>query len=207
MRTRRQAPLVATLTLAILVFADAPARSQALLAGRAQNAKGTLVVVRSDGVETRLQGRGTLQIFEGDILRVDGQGALIETGEAIQVALNGSAIVKILSRWEKGKGVTRILRLQRGEVWARSDDAQPVEVETPVGVLATREAEVSVRLVSDNEAVATVVRGTADLATPLASCRLTAGTVSSAYRGRACTQPTVADTRAVTNWSQPLLVP
>jgi len=206
MRSRPPAPLLAVLTLALLVFPHSAARSQTALAGKAQNAKGVLVVVRSDGVETRLQGRGTLQVFEGDVLRVDGQGALLETEEGIQVALNGSAVVKILSRWEKGKGVTRILRVQRGEVWARSNE-RFIEVETPVGVLAARAAEVSVRLVSDNEAVATVVRGTADFSTPLVSCRLTAGTVSSASRGRTCTQPTVADVRSVTGWSHPLLVP
>ncbi len=197
----------AALLLALLVFPAIPAWSQSVLAGTAQNARGVLVVVRSDGVESRLQGRGSLQIFDGDVLRVDGQGAFIET-EGVQIALNGNAVVKVLSRWEKGKGVTRILRLQHGEVWARSSDGQrPVEVETPVAVLAARSAEVSVRLVSDNEATATVVRGTAEFATPRASCRLTAGTVSSAFRGRTCTQPTVADVRPVTDWSHPLLNP
>jgi hypothetical protein len=180
--------------------------AQTLAAGTAKNANGMLVVVRGDGVETRLRGRGALQVFEGDVLRTDGQGALIETDEGAQVVLNGNAVVKILSRWEKGKGVTRILRLQRGEVWARSNDAQrTVEIETPVGVLVARAAEVSVRLVSDNEAIATVVKGTADFSTPLSSCVLSAGTVSSAYRGKMCTQPKVADVRSVTSWSYPLL--
>jgi hypothetical protein len=180
--------------------------AQTLAAGTAKNANGMLVVVRGDGVETRLRGRGALQVFEGDVLRTDGQGALIETDEGAQVVLNGNAVVKILSRWEKGKGVTRILRVQRGEVWARSNDAQrTVEVETPVGVLVARAAEVSVRLVSDNEAIATVVKGTADFSTPLSSCVLSAGTVSSAYRGKMCTQPKVADVRSVTSWSYPLL--
>jgi hypothetical protein len=193
-------------TLAVLAV-PAAVWCQSILAGTAQNARGVLVVVRADGVESRLQGRGSLQIFDGDVMRVDGQGAFIET-EGIQIALNGNAAVKVLSRWEKGKGVTRILRLQRGEVWARSNDNQhPVEVETPVAVLAARSAEVSVRLGSDNDAVATVVRGTGEFSTPRSTCRLTAGTVSSVSRGRTCTQPTVADVRPVTDWSHPLLVP
>ena len=88
--------------------------------------------------------------------------------EGIQVALNGNTVVKILSRWEKGQGVTRILRVQQGEVWVRSNDAQrAVEVETPVGVLAARAAEMSVRLVSPDEAAATVVKGTAEFSTPM----------------------------------------
>ena len=98
--------------------------------------------------------------------------------------------------------------MQRGEVWARSNDAQrAVELETPVGVLAARAAEVSIRLISDDEAVATVVKGTADFSTPLSSCRLRSGTVSSASRGKACTSPTAVDVRSVVGWSQPLLVP
>jgi FecR protein len=197
---------LAALLLGLLAVHVTAGWAQTLAAGTAKNANGMLVVVRGDGVETRLRGRGALQVFEGDVLRTDGQGALIETDEGAQVVLNGNAVVKILSRWEKGKGVTRILRVQRGEVWARSNDAQrTVEVETPVGVLMARAAEVSVRLVSDNEAIATVVKGTADFSTPLSSCVLSAGTVSSAYRGKMCTQPKVADVRSVTSWSYPLL--
>lgn len=195
------------LLLALLAVRESPGPAQTLAAGTARNATGILVVVRTDGVETRLRGRGALPIFEGDVLRVDGQAALIETEEAVQVVLNGNAVVKVLSRWEKGKGVTRILRVQRGEVWARSDDnGRGIEIETPVGVLVARAAEVSVRLVSEHEALATVVKGTADLSTPLSSCVLGAGTVSSAYRGRMCTQPRVADVRPVTSWSHPLLI-
>jgi FecR protein len=197
---------LAALLLGLLAVHVTAGWAQTLAAGTAKNANGILVVVRGDGVETRLRGRGALQVFEGDVLRTDGQGALIETDEGAQVVLNGNAVVKILSRWEKGKGVTRILRLQRGEVWARSNDAQrTVEIETPVGVLVARAAEVSVRLVSDNEAIATVVKGTADFSTPLSSCVLSAGTVSSASRGKMCTQPKVADIRSVTSWSYPLL--
>jgi hypothetical protein len=197
---------LAALLLGLLAVHVTPGWTQTLAAGTAKNASGMLVVVRGDGVETRLRGRGALQVFEGDVLRTDGQGALIETDEGAQVVLNGNAVVKILSRWEKGKGVTRILRVLRGEVWVRSNDGQrTVEVETPVGVLVARAAEVSVRLVSDHEAIATVVKGTADFSTPLSSCVLSAGTVSSASRGKTCTQPKVADVRSVTSWSYPLL--
>jgi hypothetical protein len=201
-RRRRSAALV----LGFLAVHVTLGWAQTLAAATAKNANGMLVVVRHDGVETRLRGRGAVQVFEGDVLRTDGQGALIETDEGTQVVLNGNAIVKVLSRWEKGKGLTRILRVQRGEVWARNDDGQrAVELETPVGVLVARSAEVSVRLVSDNEAIATVVKGTADFSTPLSSCVLSAGTVSSASRGKTCTQPKVADVRSVTSWSHPLL--
>lgn len=199
--------LLAALTVALLPPAS-PGLAQSLPAGTAHSANGVLVVVRTDGIETRLQGRRAVRVFEGDVLRIDGKGeAVVETEEGIQVALTGQALVKILARWEKGTGVTRILRLQRGEVWVRNKDAQRgVEIETPVGILSARAAEVSVRLVSDGEAVATAVRETADFTTPVASCQLRAGTVSHAYRGKACTPPRAVDVQPIISWSHPLLV-
>jgi len=196
---------LAALSLGLLAVPVTLGWAQTLAAATAKNANGMLVVVRHDGVETRLRGRGAVLVFEGDILKTDGQGAMIETDEGAQVVLNSNAIVKVLSRWEKGKGLTRILRVQRGEVWARSNDNRSFEIETPMGVLVAKSAEVSIRLVSDNEAVATVVKGTADFATPLSACVLSAGTVSSASRGKMCTQPRLVDVRSVTSWSYPLL--
>lgn len=194
------------IVLALLLLPASAGLAQSVPAATAKNAVGVLVVVRTDGVETRLRGRGAVRVFEGDVLRLDGTGkALIETAEGIQVALNGDSVVQILSRWEKEQGVTRILRVQRGEVWARSDGRHPVEIETPVGVLAARAAEVNVRLMSDNEAVATVVTGTGEFATPFAACALRAGTVSFGYRSKACTPPTTTDVRTVIGWSRPLL--
>ncbi len=195
------------LALALVVSSESPAPAQSYQAGLAKNASGLLVAVRTDGTESRLRGRGALQLFEGDTVRVDGDGqALIETDEGIQVVLNGNAAVKLLSRWEKGKGTTRILRLQKGEILARSRYLQqPVEIETPVAVVAARAAEVSVRLVSDTEALAIAVEGTAELSTPQASCQLRPGTVSFGYRGRPCTIPAPADVRSITSWSRPLL--
>jgi hypothetical protein len=68
--------------------------TQSVPAGTAKNAVGALVVVRTDGVKTRLRGRAALRIFEGDVLRMDGKGkALIETDGGIQVALNGNETV------------------------------------------------------------------------------------------------------------------
>lgn len=204
MKTRGGISLVA---LALLVFAASPGSAQSVLAGVAKNANGVLIVVKTDGVETRLRGRGNLRVFDGDVLRVDGKGqALVEMDDGVQVALNGDAVVRILSRWEKDQGVTRILRLHRGEVWARTNDARrAIEIETPVGVLAARAAEVSVRLASDDEAVATVVKGAADFSTPFATCRLRAGTMSHAIRGKACTSPSATDVRPVVSWSHALL--
>jgi FecR protein len=198
---------LAAIALALLAIPMSAGFAQSVPAGIAKNAVGVLVVVRTDGVETRLRGRGALRVFEGDILRMDGNGkALIETAEGIQLAVNGDSVVQVLSRWEKEQGVTRVVRIQRGEVWARISDARRgLEVETPVGVLAARAAEVNVRLVSDNEAVATVVTGVGEFSTPFATCQLRAGTMSFGHRSQACTPPTATDVRTVIGWSRPLL--
>ena len=197
---------VSVLAFSLLVLPVSSGFAQSVPAGTAKNAVGVLVVVRTDGVETRLRGRGALRVFEGDVLRMDGKGkALIETDEGIQVALNGDSVVQILSRWEKARGVTRVLRVQRGEVWARIDERRALEIETPVGVLAARVAEVNVRLVSDNETVATVVTGTGEFSTPFATCELRAGTTSFGHRSKACTPPAATDVATVVGWSRPLL--
>jgi hypothetical protein len=81
---------VSVLAFSLLVLPVSSGFAQSVPAGTAKNAVGVLVVVRTDGVETRLRGRGALRVFEGDVLRMDGKGkALIETDEGIQVALNG----------------------------------------------------------------------------------------------------------------------
>jgi len=198
---------VAVLAFSLLVLPVSAGFAQSVPAATAKNAVGVLVVVRTDGVETRLRGRGALRIFEGDVLRMDGKGkALIETDEGIQVALNGDSVVQILSRWEKARGVTRVLRVQRGEIWARGgDERRALEIETPVGVLAARVAEVNVRLVSDNETVATVVTGTGEFSTPFATCELRAGTTSFGHRSKACTPPAATDVATVVGWNGPLL--
>ncbi len=198
---------VSVLAFSLLVLPVSSGFAQSVPSGTANNAVGVLVVVRTDGVETRLRGRGALRVFEGDVLRMDGKGkALIETDEGIQVALNGDSVVQILSRWEKARGVTRVLRVQRGEVWARiGDERRALEIETPVGVLAARVTEVNVRLVSDNETVATVVTGTGEFSTPFATCELRAGTTSLGHRSKACTPPAATDVATVVGWSRPLL--
>ena len=69
MTTRRTGVSVLAFSLAVLSVSAGFAQS--VPAGTAKNAVGVLVVVRTDGVETRLQGRRALRMFEGDVLRMD----------------------------------------------------------------------------------------------------------------------------------------
>jgi len=81
------------------VWRAVPVFAETAQVGTAQNAIGTLVVVRPDGIEDRLQGKGSLQLFEGDILRTEAASqGFIEFRNSIQVALNENTTFTILSR-------------------------------------------------------------------------------------------------------------
>ena len=99
-----RAYLILVVLVAVLAVFGGEGTSQTVLAGSAKNATGVLLVVRSDGVENRIQGRGTFQLFEQDTLSTEESQALIETVEGVQVALNSGTVLKLLSRWRKGQG-------------------------------------------------------------------------------------------------------
>lgn len=180
-----------------------PAAAQGVPVGTAQNAVGTLVVVRTDGIEHRLQGRGSLALFEGDVLRTEpGSQALIQLRPGIPVALNEKTTLKILSRWEKA-GTTRILRVSGGGVWARAGDgARQLEIETPAAVASARDAEIDLKVGDDGRSALTVVQGAVELGTPFGVCTVRAGTASVGTRGAACTAPQPANVPATVSWKQ-----
>ena len=180
------------------------AAAQGVPVGTAQNAVGTLVVVRTDGIEHRLQGRGSLPLFEGDVLRTEaGSQALIQLRPSIPVALNERTSLKILSRWDKTGGTKRILRLSRGGVWAKAGaGANQLEVESPVAVVAARDAELDLKVAEDGQSSLTVVQGTVELGTPFGACSVRGGTASVGARGAACTAPQPANVAGAVSWKQ-----
>ncbi len=180
------------------------AAAQGVPVGAAQNAVGTLVVVRTDGIEHRLQGRGALPLYEGDVLRTEpGSQALIQLRPGMPVALNEKTAVKILSRWDKTAGTTRILRVSQGEIWARAGDgARQLEVETPAAVAAARDAEFDVKVGEDGQSALTVIQGSAELGTPFGACAVRGGTASTGARGATCTAPQPANVSATAAWKQ-----
>lgn len=184
-----------------------PAAAQGVPVGTAQNAVGTLVVVRTDGIEHRLQGRGSLPLFEGDVLRTEASTqALIQLRPGVPVALNERTTLKILSRWEKTGGTTRILRVSRGGVWTRAGDgARQLEIETPAAVAAGRDAEFDLKVGEDGRTAVTVVQGTVPLATPFGACSVPGGTTSVGVRGAACTAPQPANAAAAVSWKQTVM--
>jgi hypothetical protein len=179
------------------------ANAQAIKAGVATTALGEFMVVRQDGIEERLSGQATLPLFESDVVRTGAGGqALIELANGSQVALNENTEFMILSRWEKGKGTTRILRLSAGEIWVRTAGAGParLEVETPVATAAIRETEFNLKVQPDGETTLTVVQGVVEFGTAFGTCPIKPGTISYGKRGKKCTKPAPTETAPAIAW-------
>lgn len=181
--------------------------AQSLPVGTGKNAIGTLLVVRADGIEDRLRGEGSLQIFEGDVLKTEAQGqALIVLRDGTQVALNENTTLKILSRWEKAKGSTPIIRMNRGEVWLKTERGpKPVEVETPVAVASTQDAELNLKVLPDGQSVLTTIQGLVEFGTAFGTCPIRTSSISYGNRGARCTKPEPTDVKAATAWTKALV--
>lgn len=208
MRAYAEAAVVGALALTLVAGVGVSLLfAQASEVGAARNAVGTLVVVRPDGIENRLRGKGTLRLFEEDVLRTDpGSQALIELRDGVVVALNENTSVKLLSRWEKPKGMTRILRLKEGEIWVKTGEGpKALEVETPVAAAAVRETEFNMKVLPDGQTVLTVIQGVVEFGTAFGTCPIRTSTISYGVRGKRCTKPEAVDTKGVLEWSRPLL--
>ena len=142
-------------------FIPVTARAESAAVGIAKNARGTLAVVRVDGIEERLRGKGALALFEGDVLRTDDKSsALIELSNGIQVGLNRNTSFRIAFRWEKEKGLTRILRLKQGMLWVKtSGGPKQLEIETPVAIAVVKGTEFVIEALKDGSSVLTVIEG------------------------------------------------
>jgi ferric-dicitrate binding protein FerR (iron transport regulator) len=180
---------------------------QGVEVGAARNATGTLLIVHPDGIQDRLSGKGLVRLFEEDVVKTDqGNLALIELGDGVMVALNQNTSIKLLSRWEKTKGSTRIVRLQQGEVWVKTGSGpKAFEIETPVATAVVKETELNLKVHPDGQSVLTVIQGTVEFGTAFGACPMRANTVSYGVRGKRCTQAEPTDAKAVLGWSRPLL--
>lgn len=176
--------------------------------GWAVNAIGTLTITRADGVEEQLQGRKTLPLYEGDVLKTDASSqAYIQLKQGVNIALNEETSLKILSRWQKDKPTTWILRLSQGEVWAKTagDGPKAFEVETPVATAAVKETEFNLKVQPDGQSILTVIEGIVQFGTPFGTCPIRTDTISYGVRGKKCTKPAQADAKASKAWTQALI--
>ena len=187
----------------VLACSPDDASAQRALAGQVENVIGTLVVVRPDGIEERVQGKSALQLFEWDVLRTEpGSQALLDVRDDIQVAMNENSAVRILMRWEKAKGITRIIRLQEGEIWVKTGTGpKALEVETPVAAAAVRETEFNIKVLEDGQTILTVIQGVVEFGTAFGTCPIRTSTVSYGVRGKRCTKPESTDVRPAVAWT------
>jgi ferric-dicitrate binding protein FerR (iron transport regulator) len=190
----------------LLLGSHTPVIAQSALLGKTQSAIGTLVVIRPDKIENRLQGQGALQLYEGDVLRTEAASqALITIQEGIEVALNEHTTLKLLYRWEKARGITQILRLTQGEIWVKTGPGpKQLEVETPVATAAVSGTEFNIKVQDDGQTTLTVIQGTVEFGTAFGTCPIRTSTVSYGVRGKRCTKPEQVDVQPARAWLQGL---
>jgi ferric-dicitrate binding protein FerR (iron transport regulator) len=188
----------------LLLGGHTPVIAQNALLGKTQSAIGTLVVIRPDNIENRLQGQGALQLYEGDVLRTEAASqALITIQEGTEVALNENTTLKLLYRWEKAHGITQILRLTQGEIWVKTGPGpKQLEVETPVATAAVRGTEFNIKVQDDGQTTLTVIQGTVEFGTAFVTCPISTSTVSYGVRGKRCTKPEQVDVQPARAWLQ-----
>ena len=203
---RHMGAALGAVVLLLPLWGAPPAAAQGTPVGTAQNAIGTLLVVRSDGIEDRLQGKGSLPLYEGDVLRTEAATqALIQFRDGVQVALNEGTAFKILSRWEKARGITRIIRLSQGEVWVTTGEGlKQLEVETPVATAIVEGTEFNLKVQEDGQSVLTVIQGVVQFGTPFGTCPIRTGTISYGARGKRCTKPAETNVQPAIAWKQAL---
>jgi ferric-dicitrate binding protein FerR (iron transport regulator) len=199
--------LAAALAVVIAAGVVDGSHAQTPEAGTAKNAIGTLVVVRPDGIENRLRGKGAVRLFEEDVLKTEpGSQGLIELKDGIIVALNENTVIKLVSRWEKARGMTRIVRVKEGEVWVKTGEGpKALEVETPVATAIVKETEFNMKVEPDGQSILTVIQGVVEFGTAFGTCPIRTATVSYGVRGKRCTRPEATDVTPVLRWSRQVL--
>lgn len=206
-----QSFMTRTVTItAIIIATSLSAFAANAPVGWAINAIGTLTIIRADGVEEQLQGRKTMPLYEGDVLKTDASSqAYIQLKQGVNVALNEETSFKILSRWQKDKPTTWILRLSQGEVWAKTagDGPKAFEVETPVATAAVKETEFNLKVQPDGQSILTVIEGVVQFGTAFGTCPIRTNTISYGVRGKKCTKPADSDAKAAKAWTNTLIPP
>lgn len=195
--------------LLLMVGWNTLAFAQSVQIGAAQNSVGTLVIIRPDGIQERVQGKSSLPLYEGDVLKTDSSSqGLIQFSDGVQVALNENTAFTILSRWVQDKPLTRILRMKKGEVWVSTGEGpgpKAFEVETPVATAAVKETEFDLKVQEDGQSTLTVMRGIVEFGTAFGTCPIKPGTISYGVRGKKCTKPAPTDVKQAMSWTSGIL--
>ena len=197
--------------LLVLLWLPLTASAANLIVGVAKNAIGTLLVTHGDGVEERLRGKGALTLYEGDVLSTGADSrAMVELRDGTRVGFDFGTRARLLTRWENGKDDTRILRLEKGALWVKTDaNAKPLEVETPVASAAFNTesngaTEFVMETLDDGNSMLSVIEGVVPFGTAFGICPIKPATVSYAVQGKKCTKPVALDTKRASAWTAKL---
>jgi hypothetical protein len=192
------------IALCLCILSTSSVHAADELAANAINAIGEFTVIRIDGIQEQLEGKGSLPLYEGDRVQTGkGSQVLMKFTNGVQVALNEDTDVLILSRWEKSKGFTRILRLSTGEVWVNTGRRpKPLEIETPVATAAVKQTEFNLNVEPDGQTTLTVVKGLVEFSTAFGTCPIKTSTISYGNRGKKCTKPAPVHVESTVAWSQ-----
>ena len=190
-----------------LVSGNPEVLAQLAPVGKAENALGTLTVKRADGRVDQLKGKGSLPLYEGDECKTErASKAFIRLTDGTQVAMNEETIFLVQARREKGKGVIRIFKLLVGEMWLKTAEPVPIEVETPVATAAIKGTEFNIRVQPDGKSTLTVIEGLVEFGTPFGTCPIRTSTVSFGERGKRCTKPAPIDPSQAIAWIADVVV-
>jgi ferric-dicitrate binding protein FerR (iron transport regulator) len=174
--------------------------------GQAQFAAGSLVVVRPDGIEDRLRGKGALSLFEHDVVRTaQGDRGLLELGDLTRIGVNENSLLQLLSRWEKSTGTTRIVRLKKGQIWVKAAGSKSIEIETASGTVVVANAEVDIKVSEDGQSILSVAQGSVPFATSNGWCTVTVSMMSSAAPGRGCSSNAKINPQEIFAWNRDLI--
>jgi len=198
---------VLSVGILICLASVAPSGASIKSVGKALNAVGSLLVVRDDGIQESLQGTGSLPLFEGDLLKTEqGSQGSIAFDDGVQVAINEDTEFMILSRWEKDKPLTRILRLKKGELLVKiGQGPKPFEVETPVASARVKQTEFDIKVQENGETTLRVIEGVVEFGTPFGTCPIKTATISYGVRGKKCTKPKAESHQTALLWAKDLV--
>ena len=203
--------------------------------GTVTNAVGEFQVLRAEGIEESLSGKGSLSLFEGDEVQTQEGGlAQLHFMEGIEVAMNEFTEFLILSRWEKAYGVTRILRISKGELLINMQKATlPLEVETPLAIagvgiaelpsqaevefdpygpfeqsvqelLKNQHTEFNLRVTHGGPTTIQVHKGIVEFGNAFNTWLVSPSTFSVAARGKRCTRPKPTNVNSTIGWIEDL---
>jgi hypothetical protein len=169
--------------------------------GNVEAVVGTFVVRRADGRVDEVKGKGTLPLFEGDECRTErASKAYIRLTDGTQLAINEETTFTVRARTERGRGVVRIFKLLIGEMWFKTSQPRPLEVETPVAIAAIKGTEFNLKVIADGRSLLTVIDGVVEFGTPFGTCPIPRSSQSLGERGKRCTKPVPIDPAPAIAW-------